>query len=460
MTSLLLSFILWAQGIPVQPTQGGTITGVLRDSAGRPAAGIRVSAVARPDSIEEVIGGASAMSSIAETDVQGRYALENVPPGRYFVAAGILNVPTYYPGTQAMAEGKIVTVTAGGTVAGIDFAIKDSSGGRIIGTGGGIAIGGFAIPLDIRVETGAKMPIFGGGKVTGVRAVPVGGGSAITATVMDPSLPLQPTTAEYRVTMEGLPDAYAVKSMTYGNTVITDGILRLGAAPAVPVVPAVPAGISTAAGFLAYLNAIGHGGALQAPIPQTLSVLLMRTAVPAIPGVRVTGEFTPTIRGAFLSGASAAIYLDHSYEFVGVQPGRHALTAFGSNANTAFAASIIIGDQDINGIELEETSALPLNTRTPTPPGPAGNRAPGRVPLAAVRGKIVDAETGEPLTQGDVFLVGDYWLGHPLNSDGTFEFGKLLPGKYEIEVKAVGYPTFRREFAIDEQDMELQVKSD
>jgi hypothetical protein len=460
MSCILLFLILWTQGVPVQPTQGGTITGVLKDSAGKPAVGIRVGAVPRPDSLEELNGNTGAMSSLSETDEQGRFILENVPPGRYIVAAGVLNFPTYYPGTQAMAEGKIITVTAGGTSPGIDFMLKDSSGGRIIGTSGGQNSGGFAIPLDIRVENGAKIPVFGGGKVTGVRATPLAGGNAVTATVIAGSLPLQDTIANYIISVEGLPDGYTVKSMKYGSTEMKDGILTLAAVPAIAP-NAMPTAASATADLLAYLNGIrqGRDRVTAAALVQTLSIVLSRSAPARVPGVNITGQFPPAIRGAFLSGVSAAIYLDQSFEFSGVRPGRYALTAFGSNSNAPFAASIIVGDKDISGIELEPTSVLPVNARTPTPPGPAGNRAPGRLPLASVRGKIVDAETGDLLTQGDVYLVGDYWTGKPLTADSKFEFRSLLPGKYQIEVKAVGYPTFRQEFAIEEQDLELEVKS-
>jgi hypothetical protein len=454
MSAIVLFLFLLAQGIPVQPTQGGTISGVLKDSAGRPAVGIRVGAVPRPDSLDELTGSTGAMSSLGETDEQGRFTLENVPPGRYFVAAGVLSFPTYYPGTQAMAEGRVITVTAGGAVPGIDFTLRDSSGGRIIGTGGGQTVGGFAIPLDIRVEAGGKIPIFGAGKVTGIRAVPVAGGNAVTASVTDGSLPLQPTIPEYRISMEGLPAGYTVKSMNYGNAEIRDGILKLVASSNPP--PAGQAATLTGANILTLL---GQLGSTQAAIPQTLSIVLSRGAAAKVSGVSITGQFDLTIRGAFLSGVSAAIYLDRSFEFSGVQPGRHALTAFSSGAKGTFAASLIVGDRNIAGVELEQTSVLPLNARTPTPPGPAENRPPGRLPLAAVRGKIMDGETGALLTQGDVYLVGDYWTGQPLKSDGRFEFGKLLPGKYQLEVKAVGYPTFQHEFSIDERDLELEVKS-
>ena len=100
-------------------------------------------------------------------------------------------------------------------------------------------------------------------------------------------------------------------------------------------------------------------------------------------------------------------------------------------------------------MEFEETSVLPLNARTPTLPGPANGRPSGRLPLVSVRGKILDSESGEPITAGDVFLVGDNFKGQSLNAEGTFEFRKLLPGKYQIEVRAVGYTTFQRGFILE-----------
>jgi hypothetical protein len=463
MNALFLFIIIWTQGIPVQPTQAGSIAGVLKDSAGKPAAGIRVAAVARPDSLEEFAGGAAAMSSIDETDEQGRFTLENVPPGRYFIAAGVLNFPTYYPGTQAMAEGKTVLVTAGGKVTDIDFALRESSGGRVIGTGGGINIGQFTIPLDIRAEGGAKIPIFGGGKPTGVRVEPVAGGTSYTASVIDGALPMQPINSDYRVIVEGLPEGYSVKSIKYGGADVNDGILKINATSATansisnPLIPGSAITVIRSAGLNVFNTP--QGSPVQVPVPQTLSILLTRTAPPKAPGVSITGQLAPTIRGLFLSGVSATIYRDYSFELPGVKPGHYVLSALSGNLREVFAASIIVGDRDVSGIELERISVLPLDARTPTPPSPAGNRAPGRLPLAVVRGKILDSETGEPITQGDVFLVGDYWTGRRLTSDGKFEFPSLLPGKYKIEVKAVGYPTFQKEFSIGEEDLELEVKS-
>ena len=88
------------QGVPVQPQQGGTITGVLRDTTGKPFPGIRIAAVAQPDSLAENRNSA-AMSALAETDAAGRYRLENVPPGKYYIAAGSVSLPTTARGNRS-----------------------------------------------------------------------------------------------------------------------------------------------------------------------------------------------------------------------------------------------------------------------------------------------------------------------------------------------------------------------
>ena len=99
MPRILLFLILALQGIPVQ--QGATVTGILRDSRGTPVGGVRVAAVARGDVIENAAG--ESMAGITETDTQGRFTLENIPPGRYYIAAGRVDFPTYYPGTTVAA---------------------------------------------------------------------------------------------------------------------------------------------------------------------------------------------------------------------------------------------------------------------------------------------------------------------------------------------------------------------
>ena len=59
-------------------------------------------------------------SSLTQTDEQGRYRLENIPPGSYVVAAGRMALPTYYPGTMDILKGATVSVAVSAVVANID----------------------------------------------------------------------------------------------------------------------------------------------------------------------------------------------------------------------------------------------------------------------------------------------------------------------------------------------------
>ena len=98
MLSTLLCVFLLLQGIPIQ--QGGKVTGTLRDNQGTPLPGVRMAAVTRSAAIEEAPTGV-AMAGLAETDELGRFTLEDIPPGRYSIAAGRLDLQTYYPGTHS-----------------------------------------------------------------------------------------------------------------------------------------------------------------------------------------------------------------------------------------------------------------------------------------------------------------------------------------------------------------------
>src|SRR6185436_1279393 len=88
--AMLLPDRLMAQVLLPSTSQTGTITGVIRTPAGTPAPGIRVTAM-RTDMVEDSVRG---MASLAQTDSEGRYRLENVPPGRYYIAAGRVDLPT------------------------------------------------------------------------------------------------------------------------------------------------------------------------------------------------------------------------------------------------------------------------------------------------------------------------------------------------------------------------------
>ncbi|HLQ78831.1 MAG TPA: hypothetical protein VK210_15850, partial [Terriglobia bacterium] len=127
MKAFLLTLLLaLVQGIPALPGQTGTVTGVLRTAAGEPAARVRVSAMVPPESAVDV-RSVAAFTALAETDTEGRYRLEGIPQGRFYIVAGRVDQPTYYPGTTETAKARIVSISPGGVVSGIDFVVMDSS---------------------------------------------------------------------------------------------------------------------------------------------------------------------------------------------------------------------------------------------------------------------------------------------------------------------------------------------
>ena len=107
----------------VQNVPSGTITGTVRTPGGAPAAAARVAAMTVPGDGQALSEG-SALVSIAQTDRSGRYRLEDIPPGRYFIVAGPIARLTFHPGTTEQRAATIVTIGRDGTTrTGLDFAL-------------------------------------------------------------------------------------------------------------------------------------------------------------------------------------------------------------------------------------------------------------------------------------------------------------------------------------------------
>lgn len=98
-----------------QAPANGSISGTVRGATGEPSAGVRVAAMP--------VAGGDVLVGIAETDRDGRYRLENVPPGRYYITAGLVSAPTYCPGTRDPRLGAVVTIAVGSAITGHDCTI-------------------------------------------------------------------------------------------------------------------------------------------------------------------------------------------------------------------------------------------------------------------------------------------------------------------------------------------------
>ena len=136
MIGSVLALLLLFQGPPAGANQAAT--GQVRTADGAPVAAIRVSALpAPPPNIRPSDGqnyyATQAPVRIALTDNAGRYRLANLPPGRYFIVAGMLGQETFYPATTNADAATIVVVGPGTTTEGLDVTLATPPGGRVTG---------------------------------------------------------------------------------------------------------------------------------------------------------------------------------------------------------------------------------------------------------------------------------------------------------------------------------------
>jgi hypothetical protein len=67
------------------------------------------------------------------TNNSGEYKVDDIPPGRYFITSGLVDLPTYYPGVSDVSGATVVRITAGATVSGVDFAMAIGVGFQVSG---------------------------------------------------------------------------------------------------------------------------------------------------------------------------------------------------------------------------------------------------------------------------------------------------------------------------------------
>ena len=431
---LFVAGLLVFQGIPVLQNQGGTVTGILRTADGAPAAGVRVSALARPDAIAD-LKSATSFAGLGETDGAGRYRLEDIPPGRYYIIAGRVDAPTYYPGTVQANEGTVVSIGPGATVSGIDFRLNNASAGRADAAFAGVP--GWVIGVHTLIENGGKVPLFAGGKFPVLRFTRSSGARIdVTLDVPNVTLPSDlrilnsppSATTDYRVTVENLPDGYALKTLQFGAVDLRNGVLQLANNSSVAI------------------------------SSQNISVVLSPPAQQRSAGSRVAGRIRGNAkRSIYISGSPGTIYADGTFEFLGVPPGLHTIVTLDNpGGEHPLGAGLVVGAADLPAIELEDVSVAPSMADRATVP-PVGNRQPGtRSHLTSIYGRIVDSETHEPLNAGRIVVNGDYSMTFPLKDDGGFEIPKLLPGNYVVEVNLFGIGAFSRTVHLEEQDAVLE----
>lgn len=108
--------------------QTGTISGVITDRSGYPLSNVRVLALSTQDGATVRGGG--------YTDESGRYAID-VQPDQVVLLAQLESFDDLYIGGRDAATARVIAVTAGGNVPGVDAALTGQTP-RSIGTGAGM----------------------------------------------------------------------------------------------------------------------------------------------------------------------------------------------------------------------------------------------------------------------------------------------------------------------------------
>jgi len=454
---LLCVALLVLQGIPVRPSEGGAITGVIRTATGQPAIGVRVTALSRPDSPNDALDGA-AMAAVAQTDATGRYRLENVAPGQYYVSSGRLDLPTFYPGTLEMLLGTPLRITPGLLVSDIDFAIADSSF-RVAGTSGGTS--SIAISLQVSVEGDSPVPVFSPAGFVLLSLSDIGsnqqfGTSLMSASVSLPVPSVAKESIEYEVRALNLPVGYSVKSMRLGSVDLTKDRLRVTSAD-------MPFPATGPASTLRMVN-IDNGASAMTVAPgaqstKPIEVVLAKSPVAVPPGARVSGRLPDTqVRAVSISGIAGTLYADGRFEFAGIQPGKHTFIAVGDGVTAVpYGASFKVGDGGLADLLPEVVTLAPRESTEPMTV--IGLQDGGVLPLSSLQGTLVSETTGQPL-RGSLSIVGlEAQVTYGVGPDGKFGIPKLLPGRYNLQATIFDYFTVNESLTVGDGSTTIELRA-
>jgi len=145
----MLEFLLLAALIQTPQTvhqPAGTVTGALRTNEGAPMASVRVGVVPA-----DLADAGSVVQAIVQTDADGRYQIENVPPGRYHIMTGRVDSPLFHPGVDDVRRATTIIVADGATTQVADMVfVRTRVSGRVVdaATGMGRRIDSLSICCD------------------------------------------------------------------------------------------------------------------------------------------------------------------------------------------------------------------------------------------------------------------------------------------------------------------------
>jgi TonB family protein len=324
------------------------------------------------------------------TDSAGRYRLENIPPGRYYVVAGFVDFPTYYPGVSSVSGATALNVLSGTPITGINFTMASSAGvtvsGRLIHPNGTpatevqrVRLAGQPGPIPetavqrdgtfqfLRVRpgnyqllitgVGSSQPfsvVVGDKDVTGIelQVLPIvtltgtvhvegdglrprltitfspfkGGGTVPGAFPSNGGFRVTLPEGEYRIGWSGLPAGYELKSIKAGSTDLLSTALKVSAGSPFP------------------------------PIVVNLGVgekppwVRVSGRVRGLPAVQNGTPYRMTLTGSVMDTLDVAINADGSFEFARLLPGSYS-ARITPNLPVA-ATSFTVGNRDLPDLNI------------------------------------------------------------------------------------------------------------
>jgi 5-hydroxyisourate hydrolase-like protein (transthyretin family) len=345
---------------PANLPPAGIVTGVVRSTAGTPAAGVRVYAMAVRDS-KDAADSPTVLESISETDASGRYRLE-IAPGRYYIAAGSIDAPTYHPGTTNVSTAQVFSVTSGSTTEGVDFSRFNPAVRLPDGLLGLVQLG-LVGPAGTGVLSGV-IRLSDGSPAVGVSVAALRGVNVMNATLIfargvpAPANCVAPTSS--RVTAMGFSATRTDATGRYRLANISPGSYQIVAGFADS--PVFHPGVTDAA------------RATSITTTQTTNLDTLDFTMPAIPPGTTLGGQISAVAGAPVSGATVLLHSlnaatplaipvlparsskevrvrpDGSFEIGGVPPGAYCVEARLSGTSPIYK-DIVVADRPVRDLQ-------------------------------------------------------------------------------------------------------------
>ena len=376
--------------------------------------------------------------------------------------AGRIGFPSFYPGTADANGGKVVTVSAGATTSNINFALASMSIGITNTPRPGPTFsarngpGTLTLYVLTKVEGEGKVPIFADGRFPRLRLSRVntnaryemGLGSVVIAVPRNNTS----TPDEYKVSVEDLPNGYAVKSITYRADEpglrfedVLHGTLKISqraidsafaGSPDAVGAPDLPIAITLTAPTRFPAGTIVSG---------TSEGMIVVPRIPPVGGNVSTSSGNLADAGIYISGKPGVLFADGTFEFAGVSAGLHRIVLYTMPVDgpRVAAADVMVtgqGRQSVQDVHLQVVPIIPKNIFSP-PVQSAGLPGPAVRALPSLSIRVLDEATQQPINSGYVVLTGiagstRLYIG---SSTPLVRIPVLLPGEYSITASSSGY---------------------